>query len=221
MSKKISDIVWGIVLIVVGIIFLGNEFDFWNIKLFFEGWWTFVIIIPSALTLCSKGGKISGSLGLLLGILLLMASRDIIKWSSVGKIFLPSLLIIIGFSVIFKKNLRTTKVTNKNGINKYSAVFAGSEEIVSNQEFFGANITAIFGGVELDLRNAIIKEDIVINCNTIFGGIDLILPDNVKIKTSGVPVFGGIENKKENCKAENAPTIYINYVCVFAGVDLK
>ncbi len=221
MSKKISDIVWGIVLIVVGIIFLGNEFDFWNIKLFFEGWWTFVIIIPSTLTLCSKGGKISGSLGLLIGILLLMASRDIIKWSSVGKIFLPSLLIIIGFSVIFKKNLRTTKVTNKNGINKYSAVFAGSEEIVSNQEFFGANITAIFGGVELDLRNAIIKEDIVINCNTIFGGIDLILPDNVKIKTSGVPVFGGIENKKENCKAENAPTIYINYVCVFAGVDLK
>ena len=49
----------------------------------------------------------------------------------------------------------------------------------------------------------------------------MILPDNVKIKTSGVPVFGGIENKKENCKAENAPTIYINYVCVFAGVDLK
>lgn len=221
MKKKVSDIIMGIILIVIGIIFLGNEFDLWNIKLFFEGWWTLFIIIPSALTLCSKGGKVSGALGLLIGVLLLFAARDIIKWSCVGRIFLPSFLVIIGLSIIFKKNFKAINVKDKNETKNYVAIFSGTEENVGNVKFEGANITAIFGGVELDLRNAIIEEDVVINCLTVFGGIDLILPDNVKTKTSGVPVFGGVENKKGNSKDDNLPTIYINYVCVFAGVDLK
>lgn len=221
MKKKISDIVLGAILIIAGVIFLGNEFDFWNIKLFFKGWWTLFIIVPSVLGLCEKGNKVSAILGLLIGVLLLFAARDIIRWSSVGKIFLPALLIIIGVSIIFKRNFKMSKIDNKYGKNNYIAIFSGSEENISNQKFEGTNITAIFGGVELDLRNAIIEKDVVINCTTVFGGIDIMLPDNVKVKTSGVPVFGGVENKKENSKEDKAPTVYINYVCVFAGVDLK
>lgn len=220
MSKKISDIVLGVILIAVGIIFLGNEFGFWNIELFFDGWWTLIIIIPSALGLFQHGSKLSSALGLLIGLLLLLASRNEISWSSVGKIFLPSLLILVGLSVIFKKNFNKGKINNKDNKSSYIAIFSGTEDNISNETFLGTNITAIFGGVELNLKNAIITEDIVINCTTVFGGIDITLPDNVKVKTSGVPIFGGIENKKENSKEENSPTVYINYVCAFAGIDL-
>lgn len=221
MKKKVSDVILGIILILIGVIFIGNEFDFWNIKVFFKGWWTLFIIVPSALGLCNKGNRLSSVLGLLVGVLLLFAARGIIVWSTVGKIFLPSILILIGISIIFKKNIKMAKVDSKDENKNYVAVFSGSEENLSNMKFTGTHITAIFGGVELDLRNAIIEKDVVINCTTIFGGIDIILPDNVKVKISGVPVFGGVENQKISSTEENVPTIYIDYVCIFAGIDLK
>lgn len=221
MKKKISDIILGVILIILGIIFLGNEFDFWNIKLFFKGWWTLFIIVPSALGIWEKENRLSSFLGLLIGVLLLFATRDIIAWKSVGKIFLPALLIILGVSIIFRKKFKVEKNKSKQNTKKYTAIFGASEEKISNEEVLGTNVIAVFGGIELDLRQAIIKKDVVINCEAIFGGIDIILPDNVKVKTSGVPVFGGVENKKESSKEENVPTVYINYVCVFAGVDIK
>jgi len=220
MTKKIKDIILGIILIIVDVIFLGNELDFWKIELFFDGWWTLIIIIPSALGLFQHGSKLSSALGLLIGMLLLLAARNEISWGTVGRIFLPSMLILIGLSVIFKKNYKLGKIKNNDSTSNYIAIFSGTEDIVSNEKFSNANITAIFGGVELNLTNAIIDEDIVINCTTVFGGIDIILPDNVKVKTSGIPIFGGIENKKENTKEQNTPTVYINYVCAFAGVDI-
>ncbi len=221
MKKKMSDIILGSILIILGIIFLGNEFDFWNIKLFFKGWWTLFIIVPSALGIWEKENRLSSFFGLLIGLLLLFAARDIIAWKTVGKIFLPVLLVTLGLSMIFRKNFKVQKSKNKETMKKYTAIFAGAEEKISNEEFLGTNVIAVFGGVELDLRQAIIKNDIVINCEAVFGGIDIILPDNVKVITSGVPVFGGVENKKESAKEENIPTVYINYVCVFAGVDIK
>ena len=220
MGKKVKDIILGVVLIIVGVVFLGNEFNLWKIEIFFDGWWTLVIIIPSALGLFQKGTKLSSALGLLIGMLLLLAARNKISWSDVGKIFLPLMLIFVGLSVIFKKNFELGKIKNKNDTNSYIAIFSGTEDNVANERFLGTNITAIFGGVELNLKNAIIDQDIVISCTTVFGGIDIILPDNVKVKTSGVPIFGGIENKKENTKEENVPNVYINYICAFAGVDL-
>ena len=110
MTKKVKDIVVGIILVIVGIIFLGNEFDIWDLEIFFDGWWTLIIIIPSALGLFQHGSKLSSALGLLIGMLLLLAARDEIAWSSVGKIFLPAFLIIIGLSIIFKRNFKSSGV---------------------------------------------------------------------------------------------------------------
>ena len=45
--KKAGNILWGIVLIVIGVIFALNALDITSIDIFFDGWWTLFIIIPS------------------------------------------------------------------------------------------------------------------------------------------------------------------------------
>ena len=40
----------------------------------------------------------------------------------------------------------------------------------------------MFGSIKCDLRNAIIEKDVVINASSTFGGIDIYVPENVKIK---------------------------------------
>lgn len=216
MKKNISTIFIGILIIVLGVIFLGDSLNIWNVQIFFDGWWTVFIIIPSIIGLLKKEALASSFLGLSIGILLLLASQEVIKWNMVGKIFIPIILIVIGLLIIFKPG---TKKIDKKNLPEYIGLFSSIEEKV-NKNFKGANCIAIFGGVELDLRDVDIKSDISINCTTVFGGIDIIAPKNVNIKTSGMPIFGGIENPKES-KEESAPTIYINYVCIFAGIDIK
>lgn len=218
MNQNKNTVIWGLIIMAVGIIFLGNSTNIWNIEIFFEGWWTLFIIIPSLTGLFKKQTIYSSILGLTIGILLLIAAQGIITWEMVGKIFIPILLIVIGFSLVFKKSHK--KNLGKNKVPEFVAVFSGCSEKIT-EKLKGANCTAIFGGIELDLRNAKITEDIVINCTTIFGGIDLFVPDNVQIKTSGTPIFGGTENKTNNKPSPNAPTIYINYVSIFAGIDIK
>ena len=38
--KRISDIMWGLIFIIIGVILGGNALDIFNINLFFDGWWT-------------------------------------------------------------------------------------------------------------------------------------------------------------------------------------
>ena len=76
--------------------------------------------------------------------------------------------------------------------------------------------------MELDLTNAKIDEDIVIDCICAFGGVNIKVPNNVVIKTSGVPIFGGVENKYNDVNTvKRRKTIYVNYVCVFGGIEIE
>ena len=44
--KKISSVIWGIVLIAAGALFALNALNITNIDIFFDGWWTLFIIVP-------------------------------------------------------------------------------------------------------------------------------------------------------------------------------
>ena len=217
MNKSKSTLIWGLIITIVGVIFLGNSLNFWNISIFFRGWWTLFIIVPSLIGLFKKQTIVSSILGLIIGILLFLACQDIIQWQMVGKIFIPLLIIVIGISLIVSSSIKK-KIKNKNN-PEYISIFSGRDEKLTGS-FKGANIISIFGGVDLDLRKTEIKDDITIECLTIFGGIDLKLPSNVKVKLTGTPIFGGVENLKDD-ENEKSPTVTINYICIFAGIDIK
>jgi hypothetical protein len=55
--QKSSNIIWGLVLIVLGIIFGLNALELTNINVFFPGWWTLFIIIPSLAGVITESEK--------------------------------------------------------------------------------------------------------------------------------------------------------------------
>ena len=91
---------------------------------------------------------------------------------------------------------------------------------MSGVDFKGSNIDSIFGSVQLDLTNAHIGGDRVINATSIFGGTTIIVPNNVNVKVRSNGIFGGVNNKVKH-SAEDAPTLYINGSAVFGGVDIR
>ena len=68
----------------------------------------------------------------------------------------------------------------------------------------------------------IIEKDVVINLSSIFGGIDVFVPSNCKVKVTSNSMFGGVDNKIKNPHiTDKSKTIYINASCVFGGVEVK
>ena len=47
--NKISNLLWGCIFIVVGVIFGLNALNITSINIFFDGWWTLFIIVPCIL----------------------------------------------------------------------------------------------------------------------------------------------------------------------------
>lgn len=230
MKKNYSSIIWGFCLLVLGLIFLGNSIGFINFTLFFNGWWTLFIIVPSLCGLFSSDGKILNMVLLILGVTLLLAQQGIIEFKLVWGITLSSFIILEGINLIyigikrkkdFSKDFNHNYCSNeKQEMKKYIAVFGGSKDRYFNRNFYGANILAVFGGVDLDLREAIICRDVYIDAVSIFGGCDIKVPNNVNVKINGTNIFGGTSNKTAN-ESINAPTLYINAITLFGGVDVK
>lgn len=224
--NKISNILWGVVFIVGGVIFGLNALNITEINIFFDGWWTLFIIVPCFIGLFKDEDKTGNLIGLIIGLCLLLGCMDIIEFAIIWKLMVPAILIMIGLSFIFKDVLNSKvkkeiKKLNKNDAKEYCACFSGQDIDFDNEEFKGASISAIFGGVKCDLRNAIIKEDVVINATSIFGGITIYIPDGVNVKISSTSIFGGVSDERKNRTKDSEYTIYVNTTSMFGGVEIK
>lgn len=111
---------------------------------------------------------------------------------------------------------------NYTGKKNYTSILS-SHNVQCTEEFTGAEVTAILGGVELDLRNAVIIRDIVIDVNCIMGAIDVFLPTGVKVSISCVPIMGGVESRINGSanRKESMFTVYIRGTCLMGGIEIK
>lgn len=226
--KKISKILWGIALIAIGGIFAFNAFGVTDIQLFFDGWWTLFIIVPCFIGIFSEREKTGNIIGLLIGVFLLLCCQNILGFDMLWKLAFPAIIVIIGLKLIFgavfgDKTMKLLESSKQSGDNIKigCATFSGQDLIFDGEQFSGAELTAVFGGVKCDLRHAIIEKDCAITATAIFGGIDIFVPDYVNVKVNSNSIFGGVSEKKHRPTVQGAVTVYINATCMFGGVEIK
>ena len=224
--KKTGNLMWGIVLIIVGVIFGLNALNVTNIDVFFNGWWTLFIIVPSFIELFRDNNKTGNIIGLIIGIALLMGCQKLINFDIIWKLIVPFILVMIGLSILFKDTIsgkvnKEIKKLNKKNLKEYCVTFAGQNIDFDNEKFDGCSLNAVFGGIKCDLNGAIIKEDTVIDVSAIFGSVTILVPKNVNIKISSTPIFGGVSDDRKNKGKESKVTLYINANCMFGGVEIK
>ncbi|MBP1755381.1 MAG: putative rane protein [Firmicutes bacterium] len=238
MRNKFSNVLWGLFFILIGVGIAGNVMNIWDFQLFFDGWWTLLIIIPCFISMIQTGFSTGSTIGFIIGVLLLM-NYQLDFHFNIWQLILPIILVFIGIRIMFQGAFRkkinydqnynysdstngAPNGTNYTNINKseYSAIFS-SNHVHITEQFIGTSLSTAFGAIVLDLREAQITGDVEINASAIFGGIDIYLPGNVKVKTNNVPIFGGVSNKHTQTTDPTAPTIYLNSTCMFGGIDIK
>lgn len=210
-----SRFLFGGLVVMLGIVLL---FDQLGIAHGFSRLWPLIIVFTGLYMIIKNfRNVIPGLFVLTIGIFLQLDSLRVLSFS-VWNLW-PLFIIFGGVSILIGRKDRWSSSKTESGFITSNATFWGDERIVTG-EFKGANLTAIFGGIKLDLKDAKIDDRVVIDVNLMFGGVEIILPDNVKVINNGVGIFGGISDKSRK-NSDSTKVVEITGSAVFGGVDLK
>jgi predicted membrane protein len=143
--------------------------------------------------------------------------------------FWPSIFIIVGVIFIISRRHGWNAVSTKGVIGDdyvdYINVFSGGERQVVSQNFKGGKITAVFGGIELDLTKANLAQgvsELEIAC--VFGGATLIVPDDWHVTIEVTPVLGGFSDSRKlspGRTVDPSKHLVIKGAVIFGGGEVK
>ena len=81
---------------------------------------------------------------------------------------------------------------------------------------------ALFGGIDLDLRDAIFEAPVVeISGAWCFGGLDIKAPAGIEVRDQTVGIFGGTDVSDLGDPQPGAPVLVVKGVSLFGGVSVK
>ena len=193
--------------------------------------WPFVMFIIGLFILVNTNKKLFGGILTGLGIFFLIP-RIYPEINYNAGIALPIILIAFGIYIIFKKrssaadyrHFRTASEISKDKIDDV-AIFGGGTKIISSDNFKGGNVTAIFGGSEINLINCKLADgDNVIDVLTIFGGTTLIVPKEWNVVVNVTSILGGFSNKSirnPSVVVDQSRTLHIRGLAMFGGGEIK
>jgi hypothetical protein len=209
---------FGALIVGVGVVLLLDNADIVDAGEVFTTYWPVALILAGVLAFAANPRHwpvaliITGA-----GVAWLLSNLDIVD---LGSIIIPAAIIAIGLLVILGRGLgsRTEAGDSVNSFN----VFSGSEIASHSKAFTGGSVTAVFGGAEVDLRDALPAPDARLDVFTAFGGIEIRVPQGWHVSVKGLPLFGGIDNvtAKEQLP-ENAPSLPVNATALFGGIEIK
>ena len=219
-----------IVLIVIGALFLLDNlhiFYFHDVVRF----WPVLLVAVGMVKLVDssdQGGRIFGGTLLAIGGILLARSfgyLDVSIWD-----LWPVILIVLGVAMILGRLGLPFGVPKFDksvpvGMLNENAVFGGGKRNITTPDFQGGRINAVFGGFELDLRNAAIQSDsAALEVNAVFGGVELRVPEHWQVEVRGTGVFGAFSDETHHPSPAEFPIIkrfILTGGAVFGGVVAK
>jgi predicted membrane protein len=155
---------------------------------------------------------------------------------SFSHLFWPLILITIGILVLVRRfphpgqwkhrltNSPNTSAALDQGFVFEDHIFSGTEKRIINKDFKGGRVNVIFGGIKLDLTQALLAEGSnELEVNVIFGGATIIVPCEWKIQLKNTSIFGGFSDKRFCIKeaTDQSRVLVIRASAVFGGGEIK
>jgi hypothetical protein len=103
------------------------------------------------------------------------------------------------------------------------AVFAGASRRGSWRVPADSSVVTVFGGAEIDLREAVLPgPEVTIRVTAVFGGATITIPPEMRVVDSGTAVFGGrdVPADADEPGTSEAPVLRLEGACVFGGLSV-
>ena len=216
---------FGFILLILGVAFLLDELQIIQFGELLSTYWPLIIAVIGLYNLVKKNNRpMSGLILIFIAAFFQLKKLDMLPYD-IWDYFWPALLIIIGLAIIFSRNPKPKIPTyNEDKVNHF-ALFSGLATRNDSRQFRGGNICALFGSVDIDLKDAeITGKDAYLDLVTIFGGINIKVPEDWKVIVKGLPLFGGWENKtklKDLDGEKDIPVLKVHCFALFGGIEIK
>jgi len=225
-SKNQGRIFWGLLLIVLGGLFLLDQMDKLDFGDFIGHYWPVVFIILGVSILLNNNFKNVGSgiFFIAFGTFFLLVRLrifDRMVWSYLW----PLAIIAVGVWILVRpawhpdKKKAAEMTADDLDINQ---VFSSSSRKIEAQSFRGGKADVVFGSAELDLRGArLAGGQATLVLSAVFGGIEVTVPRDWQVVLEGSPVLGSIESRKSISDVPKTQTLTIKGSAVFGSIEVK
>jgi predicted membrane protein len=219
MKQENRRAIVGLFLVLIGIVFLLNNFNLiprlpWWI---YEYTWQIIFIVVGVFVFIT-GNRSSGFIFLGIGTFFLIREHYYLDFRDLW----PVILIIIGLSFVFRHKRMTNNRESDENFFEAINIFGGGNQIITSPALEGGRITSIFGGSEIDLTKSHAMPGTIIDVLTLFGGSEIRVPANWKVKIEVTAILGGFEDKRTDLSHdEDAPMIVIKGLTMFGGGEIK
>ena len=192
-------------------------------------WWPALLLVFGISRIVGWGAERKLTIGILVTVLAcLMIGREL-GWVHAGLgLIWPLALIGLGIQILLR-GARASGPGGTEGLADGSdylhsfALMGGSSTRSTSQALRGGELTAIMGGVELDLREARpVDGRVVIDAFAFMGGIDIVVPPDWRVEFNATPVMGGLQDARGlSGTAEPVGTLVVRGVVMLGGLEVS
>ncbi len=179
-------------------------------------WWPTVIIALGLAGIASvPRAWVGPSVLLVVGSLLQLDRLDVVD-VSIWELVIPMLLILAGLTML----AHLARSSDGRVVNA-AVLWWGTERRSSSPDFRGGNLSAVMGGVDVDLRSAGIIGRAEMSVFVLWGGVDIKVPPGWRVVLTGLPVLGGWTDKTTAPHDPDAPELVVHVTAIMGGVEVK
>lgn len=193
--------------------------------------WPLILIFLGILLMVSEKNRSTGVIMFGIGAFFLARNHFNLDWVFMMNVLIPAVLVLIGISMLFPRSpIRRSRIhgsaEDKGNVVDDVNVFSGGDKFITAEAFRGGQVTCIFGGSELNFRNASLAPgENILDVTCIFGGCTLFVPEDWTLKVEATAIFGGFsdERSKRNPHLVSDPNkvLTIKGVVLFGGGEIK
>jgi hypothetical protein len=152
-----------------------------------------------------------------------LVALDLLQGSTVLDLW-PVLLILLGLSIALGQVRPRAAGTESDYLNAF-ALFGGVERRATSPRFRGADLTALFGGTTLDLRDverASGDEPVRVNATVLFGGAEVVAPREWNVRLDALPILGGVEDSRLRTEGDGheGVDLVVSGFVAFGGIEV-
>ena len=220
------SVVIGVSVMALGILFLLDNFGYRTAGTILT-YWPVILIAVGLVKLVSARSvpaALGGAVWTLLGVWILSDKLEVLQpaFGHVMRVGWPLVLVGLGV-IILRRALAGERLVPAEPIDfvDLTAIAGGVNRVSSAKDFKGGDLTAIFGGTQLDLRRAILNGKAAVDVFALFGGVELTVPETWHVEVKTTSVFGGVEDKTHPPADANAPRLIVAGTVIFGGLEIK